>query len=205
MIRLLYAKLDRLPKMEEMRDRLPSSFLRAYLGAHEKPTEAGIGGLYLAACARADGELTYDEKGRPNLTRGNYHDLSISHTAGYVFCALAGGEHHRVGLDAEDGGRVSEESMKKIARRFFTPEEQGLLLKSFELRKTFLELWTKKEAYAKYRGDGLSALLAGGLPKEEPCFFGKEIEGMQVTICTDTPLPEGFPTSEKVDSLVKYG
>ena len=205
MIRLFYAELNALPELEEMAARLPESFRRGYFDAHEKPSRAGLGGLLLAARADGTGELAYDEKGRPCLLGSNWNDLSISHTAGFVFCGLAKGEHHRIGIDAEGGGRVGEESMKKIARRFFLPEEQEFLSEAPDLREAFLELWTKKEAYAKYRGDGLSALIAGKIASENCVFSIGKMEGLSVALCTDAPLPQGFPTPERVDFLVKHG
>lgn len=205
MIRLFYAELNALPELEAMAERLPKGFCKGYFDAHEKPSRAGLGGLLLAAEAGAEGELTYDEKGRPCLSRSNYADLSISHTGGFIFCGLAKGEHHRIGIDAEGGGRVGEDSMKKIARRFFLPEEQSFLSEAPDLREAFLELWTKKEAYAKYRGDGLSALFAGKIASENCVFSVGKIEGISVAICTDTPIPQGFPMPERADFLVKHG
>lgn len=205
MIRLLYAELAALPTIEEMEKEIPSTFCKGYFDAHEKASRAGLGGLWLAARAGACGELRYDEKGRPRMIGGNYADLSISHTGNFVFCALVDGEHRRIGLDAEDGGRVATEAMGKIARRFFTPEEQAFLADAPDLREAFLVLWTKKEAYAKYCGEGLSALFAGKLPEGETHFSTGKIEGLRVAICTDAPLQQGFPRPEKVDSLVKNG
>lgn len=203
MIKLLYAELDALPKTEEMEKSLPERFRKGYFDAHPKASRAGIAGLYLAARAGACGTLVYDEKGRPCLSGDDWLDLSISHTAGFVFCGLAKGEHYRIGIDAEGGGRVSEESMKKIAKRFFLPEEQRLLAEAPNLREAFLELWTKKEAYAKYRGDGLSALIAGKIPSANCSFSVGKVEGLCVAICTDHPILQGFPTPERVDLLVK--
>lgn len=205
MIKLLYAELAALPTTEEMEKSLPSGLRKGYFDAHEKASRAGIAGLYLAARAGAHGRVAYDEKGRPCLYDDDWLDLSISHTAGFVFCGLAKGEHRRIGIDAESGGRVNEASMKKIAQRFFLPEEQKYLCEAPDLREAFLELWTKKEAYAKYRGDGLSALFAGKIASENCAFSVGKIEGLHVAICTDLPILQGFPTPEQVDFLVKNG
>jgi 4'-phosphopantetheinyl transferase len=43
-----------------------------------------------------------------------------------------------------------------IAKRFFTPRERGYIASSEDQNKAFFEIWTKKEAYIKRQGKGLS-------------------------------------------------
>ena len=209
MIRLLYTEISALPDVARLSSCLPDSFLQAYRAAHPKASVAGLGALWLAAKGGADGSLAYDEKGRPSLTGGTCNDLSISHTDRLVFCALAFGEHKRIGLDAEDGGRLDERTMERIAQRFFAPAEQAALRESSGKKEAFLELWTKKEAYAKYRGDGLAAVLSEKETEKEfegsGRFFSEIVAGTRVAICTDSPSDGSFPVAERVDFFVKHG
>lgn len=72
--------------------------------------------------------------------------FNLSHTKGAVAIALS---DDAVGIDIE---RIRPVSMK-IAQRFFTPPEIAYIGTS---QKRFFEIWTKKEAYVKYIGKGLS-------------------------------------------------
>jgi Phosphopantetheinyl transferase len=97
------------------------------------------------------------EKGKPyfkGLLKSFAADLpqvcfSVSHSGGWWGC-LMGCEP--VGFDLEVCRKGVE--YEKIARRFFTPEEQELILKDGE--NAFFEIWVRKEAYIKYLGTGLA-------------------------------------------------
>ena len=63
----------------------------------------------------------------------------------------------RVGIDAEDLDRPDFSNLDEMATRWFTENEQKVFLAS-PTKDTFLRLWTRKEAYVKYIGEGLRAL-----------------------------------------------
>ena len=84
--------------------------------------------------------------------------FNLSHADDFALLALALGR--AVGVDVEPADRRVD--LEPIAERFFAPAERAAL---FALPPTarlagFLELWTRKEAYLKARGDGLRADLA---------------------------------------------
>lgn len=54
-----------------------------------------------------------------------------------------------------------------IAERFFSPEEFELIKRSEDPRTLFLRFWTRKEAYLKLKGDGISE----GLDQKIPANF----------------------------------
>ncbi len=83
--------------------------------------------------------------------------LSISHSGGYLVCALAPSP---VGVDLEE---QTTRDCLGIARRFFAAEEQSLCRDA----TFFYDLWTAKEARAKRKGTGLTA---AGLKKS--CLLG---------------------------------
>jgi len=77
--------------------------------------------------------------------------FNISHTRGFVACALA---HEDVGVDVEAADRPIE---LEIADRFFAPEEVGVLnaLPAAQRQSAFFRFWTLKEAFIKATGEGL--------------------------------------------------
>ena len=79
--------------------------------------------------------------------------FSLSHTDGFVACAVSSCE--RVGIDVEAIDRPV--SHLEIARTFFSAAEHADLisLPPAQQRDRFFDLWTFKEAYAKARGLGL--------------------------------------------------
>lgn len=85
-------------------------------------------------------------------------DFNLSHAGNCVACCLAVAEVKevppRVGIDIE----IPHPRMNcmKIAGRFFSPSEIEFLHASDDLPSAFLDVWTKKEAYLKFVGTGLS-------------------------------------------------
>lgn len=103
------------------------------------------------------GELrfAYAEKGKPALAESQRSlNFNLAHSRGLAIYAFSVGRE--VGVDLE----FMREDLAgdKIAERFFSPPEI-VALKAVppELRKrAFFDCWTRKEAYIKARGDGLS-------------------------------------------------
>jgi len=89
--------------------------------------------------------------GKPGLADGRLQ-LSITHTRGFVACAVA---HEAVGVDAEVSDHATD--VLATAERFFAPEEIQLLHASppEERTRLFFRLWTLKEAFVKATGEGL--------------------------------------------------
>lgn len=96
--------------------------------------------------------------GRPFLSGRPDVDFNLSHTTGLVVCALEVGDAAdppRLGVDVEkipaDPVRV-----EKLVARFFGCHEQRYCRRAKDLCTAFAEVFTAKEAYAKYVGDGLA-------------------------------------------------
>ena len=94
-------------------------------------------------------ELSVLSGGKPYFAHHPEIHFSISHSGEYWACAFADEE---VGLDIqiEDHHRKKE----KIAKRFFSQEEQIYLAK--QNYAEFYDIWAMKEAYLKYTGEGLA-------------------------------------------------
>jgi len=98
--------------------------------------------------------FAYGEHGKPGLSSQGtpYFNLSHSENVGLVgLCREA-----RIGVDVERvrGGRP----FSSIAARFFSPAESAALLECTEAERpaAFYRAWTRKEAYLKALGTGLS-------------------------------------------------
>ena len=146
-----------------LRAQIPTQWLSAWdashkVGKNEKAALLSLSALSLLHRAGADGTLSYDENGRP-FFEGRTCDFSITHTQNHVFCALIDGEDEpmRVGIDAEDLDRPDFSDFDAMVVRWFTENEQNAFFAS-PTKETFLRIWTRKEAYAKYIGEGLRAL-----------------------------------------------
>ncbi len=128
------------------------------VGKNEKAARLSLSALSLLHRAGADGTLCYDENGRPYFS-DRLCDFSITHTQNHVFCALTDEEDGsaRVGIDAEDLCRPDLSNLEEMAARWFSQNEQKAFLAS-PTKETFLSIWTRKEAYVKYLGEGLRAL-----------------------------------------------
>ena len=73
--------------------------------------------------------------------------FSVSHSGGMVILAASDKE---IGADVQ---RVNPRSVR-VAERFFTEKENAYVSGD---SARFFEIWTKKEAYAKWHGEGLAA------------------------------------------------
>jgi 4'-phosphopantetheinyl transferase len=107
--------------------------------------------------ARSPESLSFDysAEGKPALKNGPA-DLrfNVSHTEGLAVLALV--REREIGVDAEK--IRPQPDAQKLAKRFFSAREQLFLgkLSGDELQRAFFRCWTRKEAYIKAKGEGLS-------------------------------------------------
>jgi 4'-phosphopantetheinyl transferase len=97
----------------------------------------------------------YGPHGKPVID-GAGIEFNMTRSSGLIACAFARG--CAVGIDIErkrPGVRTEE-----IASRFFTPKEAAEIkaLPPDERQRAFFRLWTRKEAYIKATGEGLSGI-----------------------------------------------
>ena len=159
MIQVYGISQERLPTVEAIQEQIGEQWTAAWKARHPSlggsAARISLGGLYLLRRGGAEGILRYTEMGRPFL-EGKGIDFSISHTHDAVFCAVdpCG---RGVGLDAEDLSRLSENRLEAMARRWFGEIERAHFAKDPSPR-TFLSLWTRKEALVKRTGEGMRQL-----------------------------------------------
>lgn len=97
----------------------------------------------------------YGEFDKPSLGGGPWFNLSHSGSVALYAFSNAG----EIGVDVElDDADFTRE---RIAERFFSPAEVSVLrsLPAEDQPRAFLRCWTRKEAFIKARGDGLSLAL----------------------------------------------
>lgn len=99
----------------------------------------------------------YGLRGKPALAEANGADMlkfNVSHSNGYILCAIT--SQREIGVDIEHVHVVPEADT--IAERFFSPSENEVFrqLPASEKQVAFFNCWTRKEAYIKATGDGLS-------------------------------------------------
>jgi len=103
----------------------------------------------------------YSKKEKPSLSLPYVESgitFNVSHSGGIALFAFA--RRREIGVDVEVIRRDFD--VEAIARRFFSPYEQSQLagLSPQEKVDAFFRCWTRKEAYVKATGDGLSLPLS---------------------------------------------
>jgi 4'-phosphopantetheinyl transferase len=114
----------------------------------------------------------YGESGKPSLACGLHPPVqfNLSHSGDLVLIALS--RSRALGIDIER--MRMDVATKEIAARFFSAKEcRDLATVTPDMRcAAFFACWTRKEAYLKARGDGLSLPLeqfdVSFLPGDEP-------------------------------------
>jgi 4'-phosphopantetheinyl transferase len=101
--------------------------------------------------------FSYSEKGKPSLGpahAGKNLKFNISHSGGVTLLAFTC--DREIGVDVEQVR--TDFDVLALARRFFSAEEQSQLaeLPTEKSVDAFFRCWTRKEAYIKATGDGLS-------------------------------------------------
>lgn len=96
----------------------------------------------------------YASRGKPALEGDRGLSFNVSHTNGLALMAFV--KQRAIGVDVENMGREVE--AERLAERFFSEHERQALrlLGGDELLAAFFRCWTRKEAYIKAKGDGLS-------------------------------------------------
>jgi 4'-phosphopantetheinyl transferase len=116
-------------------------------------------GRYLNG-APSEIRLSYGPCGKPELASSMCRrDISfnVSHSHGLALIAIA--REREVGVDIEYIRQGVE--IESIAEHFFAPSENAVIraLTGCQQRETFYQCWTRKEAFLKARGDGMTCPL----------------------------------------------
>ncbi len=98
------------------------------------------------------------EYGKPLLVGAFDLRFNVSHTDGLALLAFV--LHREIGVDVEK--IRPEPDARKLAERFFSAHERDAMrhLRGNALQEAFFRCWSRKEAYIKARGEGLSLPLS---------------------------------------------
>lgn len=195
MISVYGIKIRDLPAVEQLESAICGSLLQSWRQKHGSAKNDGylrasLGGLWLLQQGGFCEAFGYGQNGRP-MSSDPAWDFNITHTDDWVFCAVAHAEgvashSPRVGLDAEELGRFDGDRRAALVERWFAPGEVAV----YSARPTdecFTRLWTKKEAYVKYSGEGLCSLRQEDVTALSAVrFFDYRMEDTLLTLCTHT-------------------
>ena len=126
-----------------------------YIVAHASLRD--ILGRYLH-CEPRDVKFSTNEYGKPFLPDNNI-EFNLSHSGGYALIAVT--RARKIGIDVE---LVREDiELENLVRRYFSPRElsEWMALPPEQRTLGFFHCWTRKEAYIKAQGLGLSLPLDG--------------------------------------------
>ena len=136
----------------------------------------------LAGIPEGDLTIARTEKGKPYFLNNNTIHFSVSHSGEIFACAFS---DEVIGIDIQEyKNRPDEkERCRKIARRFFHPDEIDAL--DADTVSALYNIWTAKEAYVKLTGQGIDGDFS------EFCIFDldeylyqTEIAGYSLSLCT---------------------
>ena len=193
MISVYGIKIRDLPTVDRLESAICDPLLQSWWQKHgsaknDAYLRASLGGLWLLQQGGFCGAFGYGQNGRP-ISADPAWDFNITHTDDLVFCAV---EHTdgvapyfpRVGLDAEALGRFSDSRRQALVERWCAPGEVAAYF-ALPTDEAFTRLWTKKEAYVKYRGDGLCGLRQDDVTALSAVrFFDYRIGDTLITLCT---------------------
>ena len=104
----------------------------------------------------AELRFAYSAHGKPSLSvPADNLQFNLSHSHGQVLFGFTRGK--RIGVDVEYVRRNL--NVEEIATRFFSKAEQIEIKRSHDEYQAFFQCWTRKEAFVKARGEGLSCPL----------------------------------------------
>lgn len=125
--------------------------------------------------------LKYGENGKPYFKELPLY-FNLSHSGRYVLCAVSNRE---IGADIQQIREIKE---LQLAERHFAKEEYRQLELCEDLdkrRQLFFQLWSRKEAYGKLTGKGLSGCL-------EQELFSRESQEKLHIFWEEQVLSEGY-------------
>lgn len=98
-------------------------------------------------------QFSRSELGKPFFADKSLGGFSISHS-GKISVAACG--PCELGVDLENIGRDLD--FQKLSDRFFNEAERNRLMADGMTAEAFYRIWTSKEAYVKYTGEGIGGL-----------------------------------------------
>lgn len=145
--------------------------------------------------ATGGAELLYGEHDKPYIKDGGLY-FSVSHSGDIVAIATDTAE---VGCDVE---LIVADNRLKIADRFYHPAERGYVAGADDKKAAFTRVWTRKEAYLKMTGEGISSDLTAfdtvSTPlKDQICTF--DMDGWMLSVCSEGKITKDSINISKIE------
>jgi len=112
-------------------------------------------------------------------------EFNLSHSSGRALFAFARGTP--LGVDLE-GPEAAPPEPQLLAAAYFHPDEVARLGAGPGATQRFLDLWTRKEAFGKARGDGLAAAVSPG-PRIDLGQARQRLAGGWLCVGLELPCP----------------
>lgn len=180
---------------------------RFHFQKHQNAFIAGRGILRLLLSGQTgihpkDLQFKYTQHGKPFLAGSDIH-FNLSHSGGIVLYGLS--PDRQVGIDIEQIRPLKE--LEQIAKNHFSPEEYHQLssVREDDRLAAFFRCWTRKEAFIKAIGEGISfplqeftVSLKAGYPAKLMSVRGS-VENTHRWSMHDVEVPEGYAAALVVE------
>jgi 4'-phosphopantetheinyl transferase len=147
----------------------------------------------------AELRFSYRENGKPCLQQSGRSSINFNLAHSHNLAIYAFSQGRELGVDVEFMWKDFEDG-QEVAERFFSSAEISALrsVPAELTRRVFFNCWTRKEAYIKARGEGLSMPLdvfdVSLLPGEPAALLKNHKEPAEVTRWSmqTLPMPQGY-------------
>ncbi|MEA2954317.1 MAG: 4-phosphopantetheinyl transferase [Alphaproteobacteria bacterium] len=155
-------------------------------------------------CAPSRLRFTYNPFGKPSVAGGDLR-FNVSHSHGTALFVFARGVEVGCDIERRDPRFVCDQ----IPERFFSALEVQTLrsLPASSQTQAFFNCWTRKEAYIKARGYGLSLPLDSfdvSLAPDEPVLLLRGCDGWSVQPCEPAPDYQAAIVAEGADWQLNF-
>ncbi len=157
-------------------DRIKKTLSYKYADDRKRSLVSGLLIKYfLEINGEGPGDLKYNENGKPYF-EGAY--FNVSHSGSYVAAVYS------TEADAACDIEQVRECRENIVLRYFSDREKEYLEPEHERNIRFTEIWTKKESYAKLKGERIAALIKDTDTYDLDCCFETWLyDGHVITVC----------------------
>ena len=112
--------------------------------------------LHMMDVCGAPYDVAKGQYGKPYCPGRRDIAYNISHSRNLAAGALLTEDSGEIGIDIEFIDRSKSARHERIAARFFTESEREVILAADDAVREFYLTWTRKEAYLKYDGSGIT-------------------------------------------------